>query len=77
MTHVMPADYIEIACQIVRSTDKAIGVADGTTEMHDVGHGRKVERQVLFWLPRSQVEIDEDNGTVWMPEWLAKKKGLI
>jgi hypothetical protein len=28
------------------------------------------------WLPRSQIEINDD-GTVSMPEWLAKEKELI
>lgn len=29
------------------------------------------------WLPKSKVAyIDHDAGEVWIPEWLAKKKGL-
>lgn len=29
------------------------------------------------WLPKSQVEYDQDSGTFTMPEWLALEKGLI
>jgi len=28
------------------------------------------------WVPKSQVEIGDD-GTIAMPEWLAKDKGFI
>jgi hypothetical protein len=28
------------------------------------------------WLPRSQIEINDD-GTISLPEWLAKEKELI
>ncbi len=29
------------------------------------------------WLPKSQVaNIDEDAGEVWLPLWLAEKRGL-
>ncbi len=65
---------VDIACEI-RSNDprkKAIAVADGTEE--DGPGGRP--RLKWFWLPRSEIEIN-DNGTVTMPEWLARDKGLI
>lgn len=29
------------------------------------------------WLPKSQCDLDEYNDVVTMPEWLAKKEGLI
>lgn len=29
------------------------------------------------WLPRSQVKFDEAEGTVTLPEWLAKNEGLV
>lgn len=29
------------------------------------------------WLPKSQCEFDEDDGTVLVPEWLAVEKGLV
>lgn len=29
------------------------------------------------WLPFSQIEIDEEQQSVTMPEWLAFEKGLI
>lgn len=64
---------VDIACAIRRDEPgrKAIAVADGSTEQVD---GR--EREKWYWLPRSQIEINPD-GTVTMPEWLARDKGLL
>jgi hypothetical protein len=47
--------------------------------------GRTREEAVLFcdgkaqavWLPLSLIACDEASGTVAMPEWLAKEKGLV
>jgi hypothetical protein len=60
----MKSDLVDIAGEIRTQTEKAIQFYDGTT---------------LVWLPRSQIEIDDDGRTVIvaMPEWLAKDKGLI
>ena len=70
-------ELIEIACAVRRKTEKAIGVADGTTEeVSDERTGELREREKLFWLPLSQV-ADTGDGTVTMPEWLAKDKGLL
>lgn len=56
----------EVACQIVRETAKAIQVNDGARE---------------YWLPRSKVTITMLNSQgaaiVFLPEWLAKEKGII
>lgn len=30
-----------------------------------------------YWLPKSACEYDGANGTVYVPEWLAKKKNLM
>ena len=65
------SDLIDVACEIRRETDKAVAVADGTANM-DLGDGK----EKLFWLPKSQIEINDD-GTITMPEGLAKEKGLI
>ena len=67
----MRSDLGDIACRVRRETDDAIAIADGST----LPDGR--ERWT--WLPKSQVEIErsEKIDTVTMPEWLAKKKGLI
>lgn len=58
-------------------------------ELTDVDYERiKVDdptlKAVLFvinrkevWLPRSQIEVDTDDKTITMPEWLALDKGLI
>lgn len=59
---------IEIACEVLRETDKAFHVSDGVREA---------------WLPKSQVEHHPSenprsrSSIVVMPEWLAKDKGLI
>lgn len=29
------------------------------------------------WLPKSQCEWDENEGTILVPEWLAIEKGLV
>ena len=30
-----------------------------------------------YWLPKSEVELNEHDNQVTMPEWLAKDRGLI
>jgi len=36
-----------------------------------------VEDAEGVWIPESQIaHIDEDAGELWIPEWLAEKKGL-
>ncbi len=57
------SDIIDIAVQVVRETDKAFGVTE--------------DGEAIIWLPKSQVEWDEDASTMAMPEWLAKEKELI
>lgn len=71
----MKSDLIDIACEIVADTPKAVLIVDGSEERSP--HGPKRLRQV--WLPKSQVEIDTTDGktTVTMPEWLAIKSGLV
>lgn len=64
------SDLVDIACRVVRQSEKAVGVQDGTPDKE-----RKGALQI-FWLPRSQIEINDD-GTITMPEWLAHEKGLI
>jgi len=29
-----------------------------------------------IWFPKSQCDLDEENKTITIPEWLAEKKGL-
>lgn len=55
------SDIVDVAGEIRAETDKAVQFYDGS---------------VTVWLPRSQIEIGDD-GTIAMPEWLAKDKGLI
>jgi hypothetical protein len=52
---------IDIAAELKGETDNAFRIFDGT----------KTE-----WVPKSQVEQNDDN-TFTMPEWLAKEKGFI
>jgi hypothetical protein len=54
-------ELVDIAASIEGETDKAWRLNDGA---------------VTEWVPKSQVEDNED-GTFAMPEWLAKEKGFI
>lgn len=62
MNFPMKSDLVDIACEIKRETEKAYLIFDGDKEV---------------WLPKSQVEWDQDAKTMAMPEWLATEKGLI
>lgn len=57
---------IEIAIEVIARTDDALRVTDGN---------------VREWIPRSQISDyvgDKDSPeTIFIPEWLAIKKGLI
>lgn len=69
----MKSDLVDIACEVVARTEKAIAITDGTPEWISPS-GRT--RLKWFWLPLSQVQENAD-GTVTVPEWLALEKGLI
>lgn len=61
-------DPVEICLEIEWETDHGYLVTDGTTKPD--------------WIPKSQVELDEDGGpgdtvNFFMPEWLAIKKNFI
>lgn len=61
------AGLYEVAGEIARETPKAVLFHDGT----------KTE-----WLPKSRIKIVRDSkhetaAVVFMPEWLAKQKGLV
>lgn len=57
---------VEIACEVRGETEKALRIHDGVSEV---------------WIPKSQItdECEEDGKVVsiFIPEWLAKEKGLI
>ncbi len=55
------SDIVDIAGEKRGETEKAIRWFDG----------KRTE-----WVPKSQVE-DNGDGTIAMPEWLAKDKGFI
>lgn len=57
----MSKKLADIECEIIATTEKAIRIDDGK-EKH--------------WLPKSLVEDNRD-GTITLPEWLAKERGLI
>lgn len=70
-------ELVDIACQIRRKTEKAVAIADGTMEeVVDPKTGEVTERERFYWLPLSQIEINED-GTITMPIWMAEVKGLV
>ena len=56
----------DIDVDILRETDDAILVTDGSVEV---------------WLPKSQIvyegEAGDRNVEIILPEWMAEKKGLI
>lgn len=57
---------VEIAVEVRLRTPKAFKIFDGKTEC---------------WIPRSQISDysgdEESPETIFIPEWLATKKGLI
>jgi hypothetical protein len=53
---------IDVAATMLHETPAAYRIFDGT----------KTE-----WVPKSQVEYNEEDGTFTMPEWLAKEKEFI
>jgi len=60
-----PANIIEITGEIRATTDRAVQFYDGS---------------VTTWLPRSLIEIADNVAglsVVSLPEWLARKNGLI
>jgi hypothetical protein len=69
-------ELIDIACKVVRESEKAVAVVDGTTEMITDKHGKMRTREKFFWLPKSLIEVNDD-GTVTMPVWLATERGLV
>ena len=39
--------------------------------------GGKNKKELRVWVPKSQVEKNNEDGTFTMPEWLAIEKGFI
>lgn len=80
---MMRSDMIEITCTILEIRDKSIKITDGTTkEFPDKRTGELVEREVWYFLPRSQIESDEEleegkTMVIQIPEWLGAEKGLV
>jgi hypothetical protein len=57
------SDIIDIACVLLRQTERAYCI--------DAGIGEDV------WVPKSLCEWDSEVETMAMPEWLAMERGLI
>lgn len=51
------------------------GAVNGETEK--AWRFKPMDSYEYFWLPKSQVEWDEHDSTMTIPEWLALEKGLI
>lgn len=52
---------VQVACKIIRTTEKAILINDGIKDI---------------WLPSRYVKLINDDE-IELPEWLAKDKGII
>ncbi len=69
----MSQELVDIDCKVVRETERAILIEDGSEVPAPFGSG-KVARQV--WLPKSLAE-DNGDGTVTIPRWVAEREGLV
>lgn len=56
------SDLVDVEGEIKRETEKAYLIDNGSVEE---------------WVPKSQCEWNQDEGTFTMPEYIAKEKGLI
>jgi hypothetical protein len=56
------SNLVDIAAELRHETPKAFLFFNGAKE---------------FWLPKSMVEYDIADGILTLPEWLAKREGLI
>jgi hypothetical protein len=61
------AAEVEIECEVRAESDKAMLIYDGKREA---------------WIPKSQITDHSDDAdgrttSIFIPEWLAKEKGLI
>lgn len=56
---------VDLAMHLHGETEKAFKLSDTGNE----GHAQ--------WVPKSQVEHDEDSDIFTMPQWMAKQRGWI
>lgn len=50
----------------------------GVVILHETENAYLIEYEgTKVWVPKSQVEFDEEDGTLTLPEWLAMEKELI
>lgn len=63
MANSQDASLVDISCELLHETDRAWLITDDG------------EREV--WIPKTLAEWDGDAKELTMPEWLAKREGLI
>ena len=66
----MGEEMVRVACRIVRRRVRTVLVENGTMDLPLDG------RPKLFELPRGPIKPNRD-GTITMPAWLARDRGLI
>jgi len=71
---IMAEKLIDIAAELRHETDKAYLIYDGRSH---IKKGDTQPSDLLIWIPKSQCEYNEDDGSFAMPEWLALEKGFI
>jgi len=82
-------EKIEVTATILEVRDKSLKITDGTMkDFTDRETGEVTKRPVWFFLPKSQVEMEDGDMadieeyigktvTLLMPSWLAETKGLV
>jgi len=65
---------IDIAAELRHETNAAYLIYDGRSE---IKKGETEPSELRVWVPKSQVEYNEEDKTFTMPEWLALEKGFI
>jgi hypothetical protein len=81
-------EKVEVSAIIKELVGKTLKITDGTTkDYQDPRTGELIEREALYWLPKSQIEIEGHDMeeaeeligktvTLLVPRWLAEDKGL-
>lgn len=70
----MDKKLVDIKAKICHETDYAYLLFDGRMEIKS---GDVHKSEVRVWVPKSEVEYNDDDNSFTMPEWLALEKGFI
>ena len=71
-------DMISVACQHRGTFGRSMAVWFGKTEtIQDPRSGDMITREVREFMPASVCFYDEREGRLYLPRWLAKKRGLV